>query len=107
LLFPDNTVRCLFVEMDMGTETNARVARKMRAYDSYRRRGFEERFDYKIVDVLVVTSGQRRMENLIRVTRKEIEGRLGLFATLEALHPDKVLAGWQDCHGRTVDLRET
>jgi hypothetical protein len=106
LLFPDNTVRCLFVEMDMGTETNDRVARKMRAYDSYRRRGFEEHFDSSTFNVLVVTSGQRRMENLIRVTRSAIEGRLGRFATLEALHPDRVLAGWQDCHGRTIDLSE-
>jgi len=107
LLHPNNTVSALFVEMDMGTETNARVARKMRAYDSYRRRGFEEGFDYQTFDVLVVTNGRRRMENLIRVTGKEIEGRLGLFATLDALHPGRVLAGWQDCQGRTIDLSET
>ena len=107
LLYPDDTVGAYFVEMDMGTETNARVARKMRAYDSYRRRGFEEDFDYQTFNVLVVTNARRRMENLMRVTRQEIEGRLGLFATLDALHPDRVLAGWQDCHGRTIDLSVT
>ena len=107
LLYPDDTVRCLFVEMDMGTETNDRVARKMRAYDSYRRRGFEQDFDYQTFNVLVVTNARRRMENLIRVTAREIEGRLGLFTTLDALHPGRVLAGWQDCHGRTIDLSVT
>lgn len=103
LLYPDNTVGAFFVEIDMGTETNARVARKMRAYDSYRRHGFEEGFDYQTFDVLVVTNGRRRMENLIRVTGNEIEGRLGLFTTLDALHPRRVLAGWQDCQGRRID----
>lgn len=106
LLFPNNTVDPLFVEMDMGTETNARVATKMRAYDSYRRRGFEEGFRYGSFDVLVVTNGRKRMENLIRVTKYAIDGRLGLFATLDALHPDRVLACWQDCDGDALDLSE-
>lgn len=107
LLHPDNTVQPLFVEMDMGTETNARVASKMRAYESYRRRGYEADFEYKNFNVLVITNGRRRMENLIRVTRDAIEGRLGLFATLEALHPERVLARWQDCQGGTTDLSVT
>ncbi len=106
LLYPDNTVRCLFVEIDMGTETNDRVARKMRAYDSYRRRGFEEDFEFKKFGVLVVTNGRKRMENLVHVTRHSIDGRLGFFATLDALHPERVLAGWQDCSGGTLDLSE-
>lgn len=106
LLYPTDTVRCLFVEIDMGTETNARVATKMRAYDSYRRRGFEEAFEYDRFAVLVVTNGRKRMENLMRVTRRAIDGRLGFFATLDALHPERVLAQWQDCGGGTLDLSE-
>ena len=82
LLHPDNTVQPLFVEIDMGTETNDRVATKMRAYESYRRRGYEAHFQYENFNVLVVTSGRRRMENLIRVTRNAIGRELGLFATI-------------------------
>jgi hypothetical protein len=106
LAYPDDSVCCFFAEIDMGTETNARVARKMRAYDSYRRRGFEETFEYDTFSVLVVTNGRKRRENLIRVTRHAIEGRLGHFATLDALHPERVLTGWQDCVGGTMDLSE-
>lgn len=106
LNYPDDTVWCLFVEIDMGTETNARVARKMRAYDWYRLRGFEEHYGRQTFDVLVITSGARRMENLIRVTCNVNEGRLGLFTTLEMLHPTRVLAGWRDCSGHAVDLSE-
>jgi hypothetical protein len=106
LNYPDDTVWCLFVEIDMGTETNERVARKMRAYDSYHRRGYEEAFEYPRFDVLVVTNGRKRMENLMRVTRNVNEGRLGLFTTLEMLHPARVLTGWRDCAGQVVDLSE-
>lgn len=66
---PDS-VDALFVEIDMGTETNDRVARKIRAYESYRRRGFETDYGWQVLDVLVITSGVRRMENLIRVTKR-------------------------------------
>ncbi len=107
LLQPDNTVDSLFVEIDMGTETNFRVARKMQAYAVYRRRGFEADFGYPHFDVLVITNGRKRLENLVRVTRKATGGQFGLFTTLEALHPERVLAGWQDCQGRTIDLSVT
>jgi hypothetical protein len=70
LFYPDDTVRCLFVEIDMGTETNDRVGRKMRAYDSYRRRGFEEEFEFQKFAVLVVTNGRKRMENLMRYSAR-------------------------------------
>src|SRR3990172_68063 len=97
-------VYALFVEIDMGTETNDRVARKIRAYESYRRRGFEADYGWQVFDVLVITSGARRMENLIRITRRANDGRFGLFTTLDALHPATVLPGWQDCHSQTIDL---
>jgi hypothetical protein len=78
----------------------------MRAYDYYRRWAFEGDYCHDTFDVLVVTNERRRMENLIRVTRRAIDGRFGLFSTLEALHPERVLTGWQDCDGGTLDLSE-
>src|SRR3990170_2186979 len=93
-----------FLEVDMGTETNGRLAQKMRAYQVYRRE--ERRGKSGIADfhLLVVTSGARRLENLRRVSSKAVDQDFCLFATLSDLHPSRVLGNWLDIDRTRVDL---
>src|SRR3990170_3343714 len=93
-----------FVEVDMGTETNGRFVQKMRGYQVYRRE--ERRGKSGIADfrLLVVTSGVRRLENLRRVSSKAVDQDFCLFATLNDLHPSRVLGNWLDIDRTRVDL---
>lgn len=106
LSWPDDEVLACFVEVDMGTETNDRFVRKMRAYEIYRREEFKRDYDLSKFVVLVVTSGAKRLANLRRATRKTVNGDYWLFATLDSLHPERVLTGWQDIDGDAVDVTE-
>lgn len=98
-VWPDNSFRSYFVEIDMGTETNARVAQKMRAYERYGREGFEADYGLRYLGVLVVTSGRRRLDNLRRVTDRATPSVEALFGTLASLHPGRVLDDWKDTEG--------
>lgn len=62
LRWPDDTVSAFFVEMDMGTETNARFVQKMRAYERYLREAFERDYSQSKFDVLVITSGAKDLK---------------------------------------------
>ncbi len=104
LLWPDDSRMSFFVEIDMGTETNARVGVKMHAYERYHRDGFERDYGRSEFEVLVVTSAKRRIDNLRRTVRPITTQNLCLFTTLDALHPARVLTGWQDMDGDALNL---
>ncbi len=75
--WPDNAFVAFFVEVDMGTETNARVERKLRAYQELRREVATSCLEMSKFHLLVVTSGHRRMENLRRVAAGGNSGGTG------------------------------
>jgi len=102
--WPDNTFVAFFVEVDMGTETNARVGRKLRAYQDLRRETARSDLDMRNFYLLIVTSGQRRMENLRRIAGKIGCEGFSFFATLEDLHPARVLTAWRDASNKNVHL---
>jgi Replication-relaxation len=104
--WPDGRSKCFFVEVDMGTETNSRFARKMRAYDRYQRDGYDRDFGLPWFNVVVVTSGAKRLDNLRRAVRQSNTQIYCYFATLSTLHPSRILTGWEDRDGDTVDLIE-
>lgn len=93
-----------FVEVDMGTETNGRFAQKVRAYQVYRREEGRGRSGIGDFRLLVVTSGARRLENLRRVSSRAVDQDFCLFATLDDLHPSRVLGSWLEIDRTRVDL---
>ena len=93
-----------FVEVDMGTETNGRFAQKMTAYQVYRREERRGKSDIADFRLLVATSGARRLENLRRVSSKAVDQDFCLFATLNDLHPSRVLGNWLEIDRTRVDL---
>lgn len=59
-----------FVEMDMGTESLKRIAAKFKAYVNYLRNGqFQNRWGYKAFRVLVITTSQKRIDNMIQFAK--------------------------------------
>jgi len=104
LMWPDESFAPFFIEVDMGTETNTRVGRKMGAYGDLRREGTRQEWDLAKFYVLIVTSGHRRMENLRRVARKAGAQRFCFFATLEDLHPSRVLTAWHNANNKGIRL---
>jgi hypothetical protein len=111
LVMPDGTgclvlddvhrARC-FLELDLGTATNAVLAEKVRAYAAYlRTRHYAETYGEGSCLVLWVAAGARRLQNALRtlgaVVRDEpaLRGRV-LGAVLEELTPATALAPiWQ------------
>ena len=89
LVYPDDTVQCYLVEVDMGTLTLARFRRKLRAFETYLAEGlFEKSWGRSAFDVMVLTSSRSRLEHLWRAALQEVpEERWDwyLFATFEIL----------------------
>lgn len=106
LIWPNESFASFFIEVDMGTETNARVARKLRAYQDLRRETARSDLDMRNFYLLIVTSGQRRMENLQRIAAKEGCQGFSIFSTLEDLHPARVLTAWREASNRNIHLIE-
>ncbi|SRR6266508_2489202 len=106
LHWPDDSKMEFFVEVDMGTETNERFVRKIRAYERYQREGFERDYGRSRFEVLVVTSSAKRIDNLRRAVRRAVRQDFCLFTTLDALHPSRVLTGWEDMDGEAIELAE-
>lgn len=104
LWWPENSVRPCFVEIDMGTETNATIHWKMRAYHAYRRDGFQRDYGRTSFLVLIVTSSDRRLDNLRRTVRKATDDDFCLFTLLDGLHPSRVVDEWWKADGQAVYL---
>ena len=104
LMWPNEAFTPFFIEVDMGTETNARVERKLRAYRDLRREMARNDLRIQRFYLLIVTSGQRRMDNLQRIAKKAVGRGVCFFATLEDLRPARVLAAWHNVDNRVIRL---
>ena len=104
LVWPDKTFVPFFIEVDMGTETNARVGRKLGAYQDLRREIARSDLNMRDFYLLIVTSGLGRMENLRRIAGKALSQDFCFLATLEDLHPSRVLAAWHDVNNTDLHL---
>ncbi len=88
----------LFVELDQATMTRSRFAKKVRAYQSYRAMGKSwERFKTQNFRVLTVTTGEKRVANLVEATHKAGGDDHFWFTTFDRVKPDTVLTSaiWQ------------
>lgn len=100
----DGSVFTYFIEVDMGTETNVRMARKLRAYQALRR---NTEWTWKTVGdfgLLLVTTTRRRRENLRRMAWKALEQNFCLFALLEDIHPARIFDAWRNVKGESAHL---
>ncbi|MFQ5880082.1 MAG: hypothetical protein ACE5IZ_07925, partial [Dehalococcoidia bacterium] len=70
-------------------------------YRREERRGRSGIGDFRL---LVVTSGARRLENLRRVSSRAVDQDFCLFATLDDLHPSRVLSNWLEIDRTRVNL---
>jgi hypothetical protein len=90
-----------FLEADRATETHGRWAQKVLCYLAYLRSGaYLRRYGSNCLRVVTVTSGERRLANLLRTTAQTCEGRdegLFWFTTLERVAAETVLDAsiWQ------------
>jgi hypothetical protein len=105
--YPNGDVQCVLVEVDMGTLTLRRFARKVQAFESALDDDvFRRHFKRDEFEVLVLTSSRRRLEALRQVAARAVDGDRHdqwYFATFEALEPAAFDgAEWVDLDGRTV-----
>jgi hypothetical protein len=84
-----------FLEADRATETHGRWRQKVLCYLSYLRSGaYLQRYGSNCLRVITVTSGERRLANLLDTTAQACEaGSQGLFwfATLDDVSPETML----------------
>ena len=108
VIYPNDDVQAMLVEIDMGTLTLRRFARKVQAFeaaldDGVFRRHFPKRDDF---EVLVLTSSRRRLQALRQVSARVVPGGrrdLYCFATFDVLEPTAFgRSEWIDLDGRTV-----
>jgi hypothetical protein len=105
--YPNGDIQCALVEVDMGTLTLRRFARKVQAFetaldDDVFRRHFPNRDEF---EVLVLTSSKRRLQALRRVAARVVPGGRRdqyCFATFDTLSPTAFLtASWLDLDGQS------
>ncbi|BDI34170.1 hypothetical protein CCAX7_62210 [Capsulimonas corticalis] len=81
----DKGYRSYFLEIDLGHTSSRQFRNKLADHERYLRSGlFEERFGCSEFRTLVVTTGARRLSNLLSLVRKEAED-LAWFTTFEEL----------------------
>jgi hypothetical protein len=92
---------CFFLEADRATETQGRWAQKTRAYLAYIQSGaYLRRYGSRSLRILTVTTGEKRLANLLRTTSQVCALRdrgLFWFTTLERVAPETVVSAsiWQ------------
>ena len=87
-----------FVEIDRGTMPSTRFADKVKAYRGCRQSGTShQRFGTRNFRVLTVTTGKRRLKNLVKATEEARGDHRFWFATFDAIKPETVLSAriWQ------------
>ncbi len=104
LCSPDGSVHPFFVEIDMGTETNDRIYWKTRAYRVYRADHFAKEYNRPPFLVLIVTSGDKRLDNLRRTVHKASGQGFCLYGLLDNLHPERVVEEWWRTDGKALGL---
>lgn len=104
VVHPSGAVQCVLVEIDMGSLTLRRFARKIQAFEAALDDGvFRRYFKREEFEVLVLTLSKRRLEWLRQTAARVVPGsRHGeyLLATFDVLAPDRFLsASWRDLDG--------
>ncbi|NLF02710.1 MAG: hypothetical protein GX601_17220 [Anaerolineales bacterium] len=86
---------CFFLEADRATETQGCWAQKIRAYLAYIHSGaYLRRYGSRSLRILTVTTGEKRMANLVRTTAQTCRSRdqgLFWFTSVEQVAQDTVL----------------
>ncbi len=81
-----------FLEIDMGTETNTRFKRKIQAYQQYwKTERYAKSFGFKSFRLLTVTTGSRRLKNLLKTTYDTGGRNMFLFTLTEQIIEETVL----------------
>lgn len=81
-----------FVEIDRATESLPRFKTKIRAYVAYYKSGaYTKRYNTRSMRVLTITSGQKRLENLKKITEDAGGKRAFWFTTVKDVHSSSVL----------------
>jgi hypothetical protein len=104
--YPNGDVQCALVEVDMGTLTLRRFARKVQAFETALHDDvFRRYFKRDEFEVLVLTSSKRRLEALRHAAARVVPGGRGdlyWFTTFEALSPAGFAsASWLDLDGQS------
>lgn len=102
--YPGGNVQACVVEIDMGSLTLRRFARKLHAFEAALEDGvFRRHFGREAFDVVVLTHSPRRLETLRQVASRVVRaGRRDsyLMAPFGALEPSAFAsASWQDLDG--------
>jgi hypothetical protein len=106
IMYPGGDVEAYVVEIDMGTLTLKRFARKLLAFETALQSGvFRRHLQRESFDVLILTHSRCRLDTLRQVARRAVEvdrRDAYLLATFEALEPSVFgSAPWQDLDGDT------
>jgi Replication-relaxation len=100
ITYTDDRIQCALVEIDMGTLTLRRFARKIRAFETaLDREVFRKHFKQDEFEVFVLTQSERRLDALRRAASPVVHSdRWGnyFFATFDALEPDN-FPDWEWC----------
>ena len=94
-----------FLEVDRATIANKRWMQKIRAYNAYYRTGkYSRRYKTGSLRVLTVTTGEKRLANLMASTERAGGGKMYWFSTFDQATPDNILTTpiWQvaGCEGK-------
>jgi hypothetical protein len=92
LVTPQHYLRYL-LEIDRSTEDNPRFLREkiLPGLAYLKSQAYEERFGHRSGRWLVVTTGERRLNNMLRQSRKAETKGLFYFTTYDQLNPDTLL----------------
>jgi hypothetical protein len=106
---PGRPTGCFLVEVDRGTLTLERFARKVLAFELFLAQGcFTRRYGQASFDVLVLGEGEERLDNLASVAASVVsDDRYGAyrFTRLAALVPRRTESAiWRNLHGDRIPL---
>jgi hypothetical protein len=92
LTIPRNRIRYL-LEIDRGTEDNPRFLREkiLPGMAYIRTKKYEERFGHRSGRWLVVTTGERRMQNMLRQARRVDNKGIFYFTTYDQISVESIL----------------
>ncbi len=83
-----------FLEADRGTEALAKFAPQIAVYQEYMASGqYQARFHARSLRILIVTSTERRLKSLMRVTEKVGGDETYWFTTFERVAEETIFAG--------------
>ena len=110
LVYPDGTVQCCMVEIDMGTVSLVDFGSKLRALELYLEQGlFRRDFGQSGFEVLVLTHSTERLNHLWQVGRRVVPAKAWpwySFALFDLLASSEQFGseGWKTLLGNTTGL---